>query len=112
MKRILFILAIAGLILSSCGNKKKKEQSGYHTHEDGTVHRNDAHSHENDAKPQQESFEVAGDDDRANEHEHGDGDKKHSHDNDERGHDKDAESHKHGEGSGHDHDHEHSGDHK
>lgn len=94
MKKILSIIAILALVISasSCGNKKKTtdENVGTHTHEDGTIYNNDAHSHDNDAIPAQESFEVKADNDA--EHKHLEGD---------------AE----GEESGHDHDSEH-GEHK
>jgi hypothetical protein len=81
MKKILFILAVTGLFFTSCGNKKKQNNSETHVHEDGTVHTNDAHSHEQDAKPQQESFEVEADDNEGQKHEH-DGDAGHDHDHD------------------------------
>ena len=58
MKKIIFILTIAGFVFTSCGNKNKQEEVGSHTHEDGTVHANDAHALENDPMPDQESFEV------------------------------------------------------
>lgn len=84
MKKILFILAITALVISSCGNKKKKDTVGTHTHEDGTVHANDAHSQDT-AEPKQEAFEVKTD-----------SDSEHKHDTDEH-------SHEHGEDDGHDH---------
>lgn len=92
MKKILFILTIAVLVISvsSCGNKKKKaeEKAGTHTHEDGTVHGDDAHN----AKPNQEAFEVDADNDA--EHENGDADTDgHTHDHG----DTDAHDHEHGE---------------
>ena len=71
MKKIWFILAITGLVFSSCGNKKKQDNSGSHIHKDGNVHANDAHDHENTAKPDQESFEVKAENDTQG-HEHGD----------------------------------------
>ena len=61
MKKILFILALAGFVFTSCGNKKQQEEVGTHTHEDGTVYSNDAHDHESTAMPEQESFEVEAD---------------------------------------------------
>lgn len=89
MQRTLFILAIAGSIFfTSCGNNKKKEQTGTHTHEDGTVHHNDANEH--DAVPDQESFEIK-EETEGHEH-HGQSDAK------------EGESH---DSDGHDHDHEH-----
>ena len=84
MKKILFIIAITGLIFTSCGNKKKQNNSETHVHEDGTVHANDAHSHEQNAKPDQESFEVETDDNVVQKHPHGNidaGDHKHEHGN-------------------------------
>ncbi|MBR8537673.1 hypothetical protein KDU71_19035 [Carboxylicivirga sediminis] len=53
MQKLLFILAVSALILSSCGTKKADNKEGTHVHEDGTVH--GAHEH---AAPQQETFEV------------------------------------------------------
>lgn len=89
MKNILSILTILALViaLSSCGNKKKKaeEKVGYHTHEDGTVHRDDAHSHDN--KSAQESFEVKADNNAEHNHE--------------------GDDHEHGDEAGHDHEHDH-----
>ena len=84
MKKIVFALAIAALVISvsSCGNKKKQNNSETHVHEDGTVHANDAHSHEQDSEPDQESFEVETDDDAEHKQPHGDidaGDHKHEH---------------------------------
>lgn len=61
MKKILFILTITGFIFTSCGSETKKEESDTHTHEDGTVHGNDAHNHESTVMPEQESFEVEAD---------------------------------------------------
>ena len=61
MKKILFILTIAGFLLASCGNQKESNDAGTHTHEDGTVHSNDVHDYEPDAMPEQESFEVEAD---------------------------------------------------
>lgn len=92
MKKVIFILAIIGLVFStsSCGNKKKKAEGDTHTHSDGTVHHNDAHSQ--DAKPSQETFEVKTDDDA--EHKHAE-----EHEN-EAGHDHDSE-HTHEDGSTH-----------
>jgi len=58
MKKIVFILTIVAFVFTSCGSGKKKENVGTHTHEDGTIHRNDAHNHENGTMPAQESFEV------------------------------------------------------
>lgn len=102
MKKILSIIAILALFItvSSCGNKKKTtgEHVGTHTHEDGTVYSNDAHSHANDATPAQESFEVKADSDAEHKHEGGDADVVGS-DN------------KHGDETSHDHDSEH-GEHK
>jgi len=119
MKKILFIFAIAGLIFAGCGNKKKKDTIGYHTHEDGTVHRDDAHNHDNNSKPAQESFEVKTDNDAEHKHPEGDNDPNgHKHeygdgngDSEGHNHDKDEHGHEHGDTAGHDHDHEH-GDHK
>lgn len=58
MKKIAFILTIAGFIFTSCGSGNKKEVTDTHTHEDGTVHENEAHNHESTVMPEQESFEV------------------------------------------------------
>ena len=69
MKKILFILAIVGLVVSSCGNKKKKDTVGTHTHSDGIAHRDDAHDH--DAKLKQEAFEVKADSDSEHKHDIG-----------------------------------------
>lgn len=65
MKKIVSILAIIALVItvSSCGNKKKETAAGTHTHEDGTFHADDAHSHDATAKPNQEAFEVKADND-------------------------------------------------
>jgi hypothetical protein len=84
MKKVIFILAIIGLVFStsSCGNKKKKESSATHAHEDGTVHGGATHGQANEAKPNQESFEVKADDDAEHKHENGDNDSaehKHEH---------------------------------
>ena len=113
MKKVIFIIAIIGLVfsVSSCGNKKKKAATaGTHAHSDGTIHRDDAH----DAKANQETFEVKADNDA--EHKHADGDNdsaehKHEHGDGEHDHDKDSE-HKHAESDtdGHDHDSEHTHD--
>ncbi len=94
MKKIVFILTIAALLfsISSCGNKKKKAAVGTHTHEDGTVHADDAHSHDSDAKPAQEAFEVKADNDAEHKHEAGD---------------HDTENHEHGTETGDEHDHDH-----
>ncbi|TAJ14718.1 hypothetical protein DMA11_04070 [Marinilabiliaceae bacterium JC017] len=54
MQKLLFVIAVAALSLSSCGNKDKRQKEGTHTHSDGTVHE----AHEPEAAPQQESFEV------------------------------------------------------
>ena len=85
MKKIFTLVTIITLLIafSSCGNKKKKTEDnvGYHTHEDGTVHRDDAHSH--DAAPAQESFEVAPDSvDSHDAHQHETHDNGHDHSND------------------------------
>lgn len=110
MKKIFSILAILALVISisSCGNKKKKAEIGTHTHEDGTVHADDAHSHD---APAQESFEVKEDNDAEHKHEGGDHDHDgHEHegsDADGDGHDKDEHGHEHGDEAGHDHDSEH-----
>lgn len=103
MKNILSILTVLAIVfaLSSCGNKKKKDTVDTHTHEDGTVHANDAHSHDNDSQPAQESFEVKEENDTEHKHEDGNLD----------GHNHDSDDHDHGDETGHDHDHEH-GDHK
>lgn len=61
MKKILFILTITGFLFASCGNEKKSNDVGTHTHEDGTVHSNDVHDYEPEAMPKQESFEVEAD---------------------------------------------------
>lgn len=58
MKKIVFILSIAGFIFTSCGSETKKEESDTHTHGNGAVHENDAHNHRNTVTPEQESFEV------------------------------------------------------
>ena len=95
MKKVLSILSILALVISvsSCGNKKKKENVGTHTHSDGTVHANDAH--DNEAKPNQETFEVKADEDANNE-----GDHKHD------GDDADQNGHNHENGDGHNHNHD------
>ena len=82
MKKIFSIIAILAFVISfsSCGNKKKKDTVGTHTHEDGTVYANDAHSHDDDAKPAQESFEVEVDNDI--EHQHDADEHEHEHDQD------------------------------
>jgi hypothetical protein len=67
MKKIVFILTIVAFVFTSCGSGKKKENMDTHTHEDGTVHRNDAHDHENETMPAQESFEVEADSAHQNE---------------------------------------------
>ena len=89
MKNILSILTIFILVIAgtSCGNKKNKTENkpGYHTHEDGTVHRDDAHSHD---APAQESFEVKPDIDAGHKHD---------------GSDHDNEEHEHGDVDGEDH---------
>ena len=85
MKKIVFILAIVGLVFTSCGNKKN-QNSGTHVHEDGTVHANDAHNLDQTVKPDQESFEVKADNDAEHKHE-----------------DTDHEGHEHGDETGHDH---------
>jgi zinc transport system substrate-binding protein len=118
MKKVLSIIAILALVISvsSCGNKKKKsdEHVGTHSHEDGTVHADDAHKH---AAPVQEAFEVKADNDAEHKHEGGDHDHDgHKHENGdvdakETGHDKDELGHEHGDEAGHDHDQEH-GEHK
>ena len=110
MKKIVSILAIIALVISvsSCGNKKKKAEVGSHSHEDGTVHADDAHSQ--DTKSAQESFEVKADDDAEHKHEGGDNDhdghKHESGDADGEGHnhDKDEHGHENGDETGHDHD--------
>ncbi|WP_430816437.1 hypothetical protein [Carboxylicivirga sp. RSCT41] len=53
MRKLLFIMAVSALILSSCGTKKAEQKEGTHVHADGTVH--EAHEHE---APSQEAFEV------------------------------------------------------
>ena len=83
MKKLIFILAIAGFIFSSCGDKKKKDNAGTHVHEDGTVHSN--HTHDDEVKPNQESFEVK-------EEHHHEGEAKEEHSNDHE--------HSHGAGEG------------
>lgn len=116
MKKVLSIIVILAFVISvsSCGNKKKKtdEHVGTHTHEDGTVHADDAHAH---PAPAQESFEVKSDNDAEHKHEGGDGDEKgHKHeggDGEGTGHDEAEHGHEHGDEAGHDHDHEH-GEHK
>ncbi len=78
MKKILsivFVLVFA-LTISSCNNKATEEHSGVHTHEDGTVH-NDG-DHEDQVKPEQESFEVEADSTEAHDHDH-DHDHDHQH---------------------------------
>lgn len=87
MKKIFFILTIAGFVFTSCGNEKKQEEVGSHTHADGTVYSNDAHSHENDTIPEQESFEVELD---STYEKDADVDHQHNHDQDS-GHDHDDE---------------------
>ena len=71
MKKILSILTVLAIVfaVSSCGNKKKKDNAatGTHVHDDGTVHTDDAHSY--DAKPAQESFDVKEDNDTEHKHE-------------------------------------------
>lgn len=98
MKNILSIITVLAIVfaVSSCGNKKKKadEHVGTHTHEDGTVHRDDAH--DQDVKPNQETFEVKADGDAELKHEGGD-------------HDHDGHEHEHGDEAGHEHEH---GEHK
>ena len=93
MKKIVFALAIAALVISvsSCGNKKQKtdEHVGTHTHEDGKVYSDDAHDHSKDALPAQESFEVKADDNDAVHNEQSDA--KHE------GHDHSDHDHDHGE---------------
>lgn len=59
MKKIASILTIVIFVFTSCGSEKKKDNEKTHTHEDGTVHRNDAHEYK--AMPEQESFEVEAD---------------------------------------------------
>lgn len=80
MKKILSILTVFAIVfaVSSCGNKKAKVKVDTHTHEDGTVHADDAHAHDATAKPAQESFEVKEDNDaehkhKTSEHTHDDG---------------------------------------
>ena len=53
MKKLLTVLAISALVLSSCGTKKAENKEGTHVHEDGAVHE----SHEHEA-PVQEAYEV------------------------------------------------------
>lgn len=79
MKKIFLILAIVGLIFTSCGSKNKKDSTAAHTHEDGTVHTNDAHKFDTDAKPEQEDFEVETDSVAGHKHESGD-EHEHAHD--------------------------------
>jgi hypothetical protein len=102
MNKIIFILAIVALVFSSCGGQKKKAEVGTHPHEDGSIHANDAHSHDATAKPKQESFEVKpdSDSDHEAEHKHESGDEDHS------GHEHEANEHTHEDGATHgDHDH-------
>lgn len=118
MKKVLSIIAILALVISvsSCGNKKKKDNDavGTHVHGDGTVHADDAHSHD---APAQEAFEVKEDNDAEHKHEGGDNNHEgHKHeggdaDGEGTGHDKDEHGHEHGDEAGHDHDSEH-GEHK
>lgn len=82
MKKILFFLAIATLVVSSCGNKKKKDTIGTHTHKGGTVHANDAHSHNNTANLKQEAFEAKTDSNSEYNHKHGENNE-HDHDHNE-----------------------------
>ena len=114
MKKILSVLTVLAIVfaVSSCGNKKKKDThpAETHVHDDGTVHTNDAHSHD---APAQESFEVKEDNDTEHKHEGVDNDHEgHKHeggDADGKGtaHDKDEHGHEHGDEAGHDHDSEH-----
>ncbi|MCY1723573.1 hypothetical protein OU798_24695 [Prolixibacteraceae bacterium Z1-6] len=73
MKKIVFIALIAVLTISisSCKNKTKKanESAGTHTHEDGTTHQGITHSQNENATPDQESFEVKTDNDTTHHHE-------------------------------------------
>ncbi|GEM_PF-3489687 len=105
MKKLLFIFSVAGLLLASCGGNTQKK--GVHTHEDGTVHSDDAHSHDQ-AKPDQESYEVKeGEEAKECNHKH-DGECDHKHD-------KKCDDHKdkdHDHDHDHNHDHDHDGDHK
>ena len=68
MKKLLFTLAISGLLLTACNNASKKDEHGHdyseeshdhgtHTHADGTVH--EGHEHNDSTK--QEEFEVKAD---------------------------------------------------
>lgn len=102
MKKLLSIITVLALVVavSSCKGKKQKENTpaGTHLHEDGSTHAD----HEEEAKPNQESFEVidaeAEHDHDAEGHEHGDGDA-HSHETDAK--------HKHESGDEFDHEHPH-----
>lgn len=68
MKKIIFILAVLGMVVSSCGNKKQKEKAATHTHDDGSVHAGETHVEASETMPKQESFEVEVEE--INEHEH------------------------------------------
>lgn len=71
MKKILLVIFVCAfaLLVSSCGNKKQEGHSGVHTHADGTVH-DGGHKQEEQAKPEQESFEVDVDSTEVHEHDH------------------------------------------
>lgn len=111
MKKILSVLTVLAIVfaVSSCGNKKKKDThpAETHVHDDGTVHADDAHSHD---APAQEAFEVREDNDAEHKHQGGDNDHEgHKHENGDA--DGEGTGHEHGDEAGHDHDSEH-GDHK
>jgi hypothetical protein len=72
MKKILFTLFVYTfvLLISSCGNKTQDDHSGVHSHADGTVHQDGDQDHEEQAKPEQESFVVEADSTEVHDHDH------------------------------------------
>ena len=76
----MFLYALVVLISSCGGNKTQSDNSGTHTHTDGTVHQEG--DHEEVATPEQESFVVESDSTEVHDHNHdheGDGDHDHQH---------------------------------
>lgn len=78
MKNLFLAIALVAFIFSSCGHSRKKThevKEGYHTHSDGTVHKDSDHGHSTD-EVKQESFTVEGEKESKEEH------KGHGHDHD------------------------------
>ncbi|PLX13110.1 MAG: hypothetical protein C0597_12130 [Marinilabiliales bacterium] len=81
MKKIFIILFTHALLvfISACGNTGKHNQQGTHTQEDGTVHNDEQHKHEEENDlPEQENFVLG--EDTAEMHDHNEHDKDQDHD--------------------------------